>query len=102
MFFQLNGENKKGESLNAARERAKAKIQEIRKLRKENQTLKTKVTQHDQQMHAALTEIKVRDKQLAEAVGTNKLLEDHLQEELGKLLTTLTTILQHTPADWRF
>merc|ERR1712048_49282 len=85
LLRKLNGENKKGDSLNATRERAKAKIQEIRKLRKENTSLKTKVTQHDQQMHAALTEIKVRDKQLAEIIETNRRLDDHLQEETANL-----------------
>lgn len=72
-------------SKNEARERAKAKIQEIRKLRKENAQLKTKVSQHDQQLHATLTEVKVRDKQIKELQDLTKRLEDHLEEESANL-----------------
>jgi len=81
--------NKVGEegkkSSDAARERAKAKLQEIRKLRKENQSLKAKVIQHDQKMHAAMTEIKVRDKKIKEFEEMNKKLENQLDEESANL-----------------
>jgi len=83
LLAKVAGENKG--SKNEARERAKAKIQEIRKLRKENAQLKTKVSQHDQQLHTTLTEIKVRDKQIKELKDLTKRLEDHLEEESANL-----------------
>lgn len=83
LLKKMNGEN--GGRHDQARERAKAKIQEIRKLRKENQSLKTKVTNHDQQLHATLTEIKVRDKRITELETLNGRLKDHLEQESANL-----------------